>query len=211
MLANCRLHIYIGFVPNVTGMTYVEPLALYLSLYRYVNGAGADITFPGTKKNFTYTYTDSSQDIISKAEIYLSVVNPDAADGEAFNIADTAKPGPWSIKWPLLAKYFGLRGTGPGEKGWEEIDVWWEEHQEDYKKMCAEYGLQYREIPAATWIFVKAGFTLLDRNREMSLDKIRSVGFTEENPIGHSHYAVFDRIAEAKFIPSRSAMGGQID
>lgn len=189
-------------------MTYVEPLALYLALSRYVNGAGADITFPGTKANFTYTYTDSSQDVISKAEIYLSVVNPEAANGEAFNIADTAKPGPWSVKWPILAKYFGLRGTGPGEKGWEEIDVWWEEHQEEYKKMCAEYGLQHRQIPEATWIFVKAGLTLLDRNREMSLDKIRSVGFTEENPVGHSHYTAFDRIAEAKIIPSRDALAG---
>ena len=189
-------------------MTYVEPLGLYLALYRYIHGAGANVTFPGTKKNFVYTYTDSSQDLISKAEIYLSVVNPDAANGEAFNIADTAKPGPWSDKWPILAEYFGLKGTGPGEKGWEEIDVWWEEHQEEYKKMCEEYGLRVRQIPAATWIFVKAGVTLLDRNREMSLDKIRSVGFTEEQPVGHSHHAAFDHMAEAKIIPPRNALAG---
>jgi len=124
-----------GFIPSVTSMTYVEPLALYLSLYRYINGPGASVTFPGTKKNFTYTYTDSSQDMIAKAEIYISVVKPEEANGEAFNITDTATPGPWSMKWPILTEYFGLKGTGPGGKGWEDIDVWWNGHQEDYRRM----------------------------------------------------------------------------
>ncbi|EHA22330.1 hypothetical protein ASPNIDRAFT_136740, partial [Aspergillus niger ATCC 1015] len=65
-------------------------IALYLSLYRYVYGYGATVPFPGTPTNYVYTFTDSSQDIISRAEIYLSVVKPDEANGEAFNIADTA-------------------------------------------------------------------------------------------------------------------------
>jgi hypothetical protein len=199
----------IGHVPAVTSMTYVEPLALYLSLYRYVHGPGAVVPFPGTQKNFVYTYTDSSQDIITRAEIYLSVVKPEAANGEAFNIADTATQGPWSVKWPILAGYFDLKGTGPGawaEKGgWGEIDVWWNEHQDAYVKMCAEFGLQKRTIEAATWIFVKAGLTLLDRNREMSLDKIRKVGFTEELLVGEGHLRTFDRIAAEGIIPPRSA------
>ncbi|KAL4780060.1 hypothetical protein BJX76DRAFT_339163 [Aspergillus varians] len=195
----------IGFVPAVTSMTYVEPIALYLALYRYIHGPGAQVTFPGTKKNFAYTYTDSSQDIITRAEIYLSVEKPEEANGEAFNIADTATPGPWSVKWPLLAEYFGLEGTGPGEKGWEEIDQWWAEHQHEYQKMCDEYGLQKRTIGEATWIFVRAGLTLLDRNREMSLDKIRRVGFTEELPVGHGHYLAFDRMAAEKIIPSQNS------
>ncbi|KAL3461854.1 hypothetical protein BJX64DRAFT_277636 [Aspergillus heterothallicus] len=198
----------IGHVPAVTSMTYVEPLALYLSLYRYVNGSGATVPFPGTKKNFVYTYTDSSQDIITRAEIYLSVIKPEAANGEAFNIADTATPGPWSVKWPVLAQYFGLKGTGPGlhgESGWGDIDKWWAEHQSEYKKMCEEYGLKERTIEDATWIFVKAGLTLLDRNREMSLDKIRNVGFMEELPVGQGHIRTFDRIASENIIPPRSA------
>ncbi|KAL3440282.1 hypothetical protein BJX65DRAFT_316749 [Aspergillus insuetus] len=199
----------IGHVPAVTSMTYVEPLALYLSLYRYVHGPGAVVPFPGTKNNFVYTYTDSSQDIITRAEIYLSVVKPEAANGEAFNIADTATPGPWSVKWPILAGYFGLKGTGPGawgEKGgWGEIDTWWNEHQDAYAKMCAEFGLQKRTIEPATWVFVKAGLTLLDRNREMSLDKIRKVGFTEELPVGEGHVRTFNRIAVEGIIPSRGA------
>ncbi|KAK2745757.1 hypothetical protein FQN55_006078 [Onygenales sp. PD_40] len=196
----------VGFVPNTAGMTFVEPIALYLSLYCFVNGRGASVSFPGTQRNFTYTFTDSSQDIISKAEIYLSTTTPDQAHGEAFNIADTATPGAWSIKWPILAEYFGLVGTGPGRDEWGDIDVWWNEHQGDYRRMCEEYKLRGKEILPATWMFAKIGFTWLDRDREMSLDKIRDVGFMEELPVGQGYQVACERMAEAGIIPSSKVL-----
>ncbi|PYH89335.1 hypothetical protein BO71DRAFT_423085 [Aspergillus ellipticus CBS 707.79] len=196
----------IGHVPCTTSMTTVEPIALYLALYRYVHGPGATVAFPGTPKNYTYTYTDSSQDIMSRAEIYLSVVRPNKANGEAFNIADTATPGPWSVKWPILAEYFGLKSTGPVQKEYTEIDEWWNDHQKDYGRMCQEYGLQRRDIGPETWVFVGAGFKLLDRNREFSLDKIRRLGFIEERSVGHGHLLAFDRLVEARVIPSRERL-----
>ena len=187
-------------------MTFVEPLSLYLSLYRYVNGPGARVTFPGTKKNWAYTFTESSQDVIAKSEIYLSVVKPEIANGEAFNIADNATPSSWSMKWPILTEYFGLKGTGPGEKGWEDLDIWWNVHQDQYKEMCTKYGLQMREIRPDTWIFLKAGFTLLGRNREMDLNKIRMAGFEEEWVVGHGFHVAFDQIAKSKIIPARAIL-----
>lgn len=190
----------------MSGMTFVEPLALYLALYRFVNGPGANITFPGTRTNFTYTFTDSCQDLISKSEIYLSVEKPEQANGEAFNIADTDTPGPWSMKWPIVADYFGLKGAGPGENGWEDLEKWWSDHQDDYRRMCKTYRLEYRDVPPSSWIFLKAGFTLLDRDREMCLDKIRSIGFKEELPVGMGHIIALERIAEARLIPSRRAL-----
>ncbi|KAL2817084.1 hypothetical protein BDW59DRAFT_166118 [Aspergillus cavernicola] len=81
------LTLFKGYVSAVTSMTYVQPIALYLALYRYANGQGTPVAFPGTKKIFVYTYTDSSQDIVTRAEIYLSVSKPEEANGEAFNIA----------------------------------------------------------------------------------------------------------------------------
>ncbi|OJJ68638.1 hypothetical protein ASPBRDRAFT_659066 [Aspergillus brasiliensis CBS 101740] len=196
----------IGHVPSTTSMTTVEPIALYLSLYRYVHGHGATIPFPGTPTNYIYTFTDSSQDIISRAEIYLSVVKPDEANGEAFNIADTATPGPWCVKWPILTEYFGLKATGPMQEDYAAIDKWWYDHQNDYDRMCKEYGLQKRVIGPETWLFVYVGFKLLDRNREFSLDKIRSIGFTEERSVGKGHLLAFDRMANARVIPTRSQL-----
>ncbi|PLB44203.1 hypothetical protein P170DRAFT_416668 [Aspergillus steynii IBT 23096] len=200
----------VGHVPSPTSMTYVEPLALYLALYRYVNGPGSRVQFPGSHKSYTYTFTDSSQDIISKSEIYLSVVKPEQAHGEGFNIADTETPGPWSVKWPLLADHFGLEAAGPSDEGWVEIDKWWQEHAEDYKRMCAEYGLQYRVIGEAAWIFCKVGFTMLHRNRELSLQKIRGLGFTEEIPVGQSYIDTFEHMARERILPPSEALrGGQ--
>lgn len=133
-------------------MTYVEPLALYLMLYRYINGAGATVVFPGPYTNYIHTYTPSSQDIIARSELYLSIMKPDQAHGEAFNTADKATSAPWTLVWPKMCEYFGLKaeGASPEDKGWKDIDKWWIAHQDDYKKKCGEYGLRPREILVET-------------------------------------------------------------
>lgn len=107
----------IRHVPAVTSMTYVKPVALYLALYCYINRPGAKINFPGTKRNYAYMFTDSSQDIITWSEIYLSVKKPEKVNREGFNITDTATLGLWSVKWPVLSEYFRLEGTRQGHDG----------------------------------------------------------------------------------------------
>lgn len=184
-------------------MNFLEPLALYLSLYRFVNGPGAVVPFPGTLQSYVCTNTDSSQDIITKAEIYLSIVKPAEANGEAFNIADTATPSSWSIKWPMLTKYFGLEGTGPNGDDWEPIDRWWKDHQYEYREMRVIHDLKQRDISESAWIFVKAGLTMLNRNREVSLDKTRGIGFTEELPVCQGHYVALDRMMDERILPPR--------
>ncbi|KAK1458594.1 SirQ [Colletotrichum cuscutae] len=146
----------VGFVPGTTSiMTFLEPIALFLALWRYVHGPGAEIKFIGTATNYTHTNTDSSQDIIAKSHIYLSTVKPEGLNGEAFNTADNATPVSWVERWPVMVDYFGLQGTPPveGAQTTFPVEKWWEEHQDDYKRMCAEYGLKHRDIPAASWIF----------------------------------------------------------
>ncbi|KAJ0413622.1 hypothetical protein BJY00DRAFT_296626 [Aspergillus carlsbadensis] len=197
-----RPDMIIGHVPLPTSMTYVEPMALYLMLYRYVNGPGATAVFPGSYSHYIHTCTPSSQDIIARSELYLSIEKPEQAHGEAFNTADNATPAPWTLVWPKLCEYFGLKaqGSSPEDKGWKEIDKWWIAHQDDYKKMCEDYGLRPRGILPETWILISAGFTLLDRNRELSLDKIRGLGFTEEYPVGHGYFRVFERLVQERII-----------
>lgn len=83
---------------------------------------------------------------------------------------------------------------------------WWKDHQDEYKKMCAEHDLAGTEIPHETWVFLAAGNVLLDRNRGLSLDKIRALGFTEEMPPGHGISVVLDRLVAVKRIPSKEVM-----
>lgn len=96
-------------------MTFIEPMALFLSLWRYVKGPKAEVPAWGTAAHHRHTHTNSSQDIIARSEIYLSVVKPDEADGEAFNTADYDTPTSYIQKWPLIAEYFGLKGVDPVE------------------------------------------------------------------------------------------------
>lgn len=96
-------------------MNWLEPIALYLALWRYINGPGAEVKFIGTSANYVHTNTDSCQDIIARSEIYLSVLKPDEANGEGFNTADYDSPVSWIQRWPVLASYFGLKGVGPDE------------------------------------------------------------------------------------------------
>lgn len=73
--------------------------------------------------------------------------------------------------------------------------------------MCAEYGLQARTIPADTWLFgLVLGHSYLIRDRHLSLDKIRSLGFTETLGAAEGHHIAFDALAQAKIIPAKQAM-----
>ncbi|KAL2850516.1 hypothetical protein BJX68DRAFT_255204 [Aspergillus pseudodeflectus] len=202
-----RPDMIIGHVPLPTSMTYVEPLALSLMPYRYVNGPGATAIFPGSYNHYIHTYTPSPQDIIARSELYLSIEKPDQAHGEAFNIADNQTPAPWTLVWPKLCEYFGLtaQGSSPEDRGWKDIDKWWIAHADDYKRMCEEYGLRPREILPQTWILLSAGFTFLERDREMCLDKIRVLGFREEYPVGHGYFRVFERLVEERIIVGKES------
>lgn len=111
----------VGFVPGTTSiMTFLEPTALVLALWRYVHGPGAEIKFIGTATNYIHTNTDSSQDTIAKSHIYLSTVEPEESNGEAFNIADNATPVSWVERWPVMVDYFGLQGTPPVKEAQSE-------------------------------------------------------------------------------------------
>jgi hypothetical protein len=72
--------------------------------------------------------------------------------------------------------------------------------------MCKTISLVPREVLPSSLVFFKAGFTLLDPDRELSLDKIRDLGFTEELALGEAHFLAFDRMAENRLIPSREAL-----
>jgi hypothetical protein len=68
--------------------------------------------------------------------------------------------------------------------------------------MCAEYGLRERQIPPESWIFtLVTGHSYLKRDRHMSLDKIRSLGFNEELQVGEGHFIGFGRMVAANIIP----------
>lgn len=83
------------------------------------------------------------------------------------------------------------------------FDKWWKDHHDECQEMCKTHELKQRDISESVWVLVKAGLTMLNRNREVSLDKIRSIGFIEELPVCQGHYVAVDCMINERILPPR--------
>lgn len=124
--------VVVGFVPQNNVYSLAQWLGLYLSLRREMEGEGAEVPFPGSQKSYEILCNDSSQDIVAKTAIIASL-KPEKSGGQRYNAADNAQPSTWSKKWPIICKYFGLKGVpppagdvGPDPAGFlaENVDKW---------------------------------------------------------------------------------------
>ncbi|KAJ6544364.1 hypothetical protein B0H19DRAFT_1212553 [Mycena capillaripes] len=187
----------VGFSPN--GSTYSLPAhwATYLSLYRAIEGEGASVPYPGSETGYNSKFNDASSEIIAKLAIWASVNPEKAGGGQLFNIADQAEPSTMRERWPALAAHFGLVGVGP-----LAADV--------VTLKPGEYALKHQDVLKAKCrkpndVF---GATFLDRygyhltfDRQLSLEKIREVGFLEEIDPLKSWIKAFERFKRAGMVP----------
>ncbi|KAJ6473122.1 hypothetical protein C8R45DRAFT_1012304 [Mycena sanguinolenta] len=187
----------VGFSPN--GSTYSLPAhwATYLSLYRAIEGEGASIPYPGTEASYDTKFTDASSEMIAKFAIWASLHPDKAGGGQLFNIADRAEPSTMRERWPALAAFFGLVGVGPPAPGAIVLKP-------------GEYALKHQDVLKAKCrnpneVF---GAAFLDgygyhftADRQLSLEKIRAVGFTEELDPLESWFRAFRRFKEAGMVP----------
>lgn len=78
-----------------------------------VEGAGAQIPFPGLPASYDVLFTEASADNIARQSIWLSL-HPEVSSRQAFNVADCgSKPTLTSERWIQLCRYFGLEGVAP--------------------------------------------------------------------------------------------------
>jgi hypothetical protein len=134
-------------------MNIAEPLALYLSFWKFINGTAKEVPFPGSKESYVHLHSDCSQDQLAKFSIFVSM-NDKKTAGKAYNIASVDYPVSWEMIWPGITAWFGLKGAGPLDQGaglsgeawvgslegkWEE----WETHnglrRGVLKKTCWEF------------------------------------------------------------------------
>ncbi|RAK80836.1 SDR family oxidoreductase [Aspergillus fijiensis CBS 313.89] len=202
-----RPDIVVGFVPNNNQHSLAQWLALSLSLYRYIHGRGAVVSFPGTPKSWTARAQDSSQDVIARFGIFLSLKSKGEVGGESFNVADAKEPGTWEGKWAVLCEYFGLVGVGPEEgEGWDPVEFL-QRHEAERGQMEREYrvrgghgtvedGVSLSHVPG----FLMKGF---DFDRPLDLGKMhRDWGdAAEERDARGTWWTVFDRYRAAGIIP----------
>lgn len=178
-----------------------QTMGIYLSLYRAINGKNATVPFPGTQKTWTLLSSDSSQDIIAKFCIYASLQPKEKVHGKAFNIADSVTPVSWSKRWPILAGYFGLIGTGPDPDSLHPtkfIDAYWE----TFQALCREHGLKedviYRSMHNTGSRMGSLRF--MDFDRPFDLSRARELGFVEEVDTETAWYTAFERVRRARIM-----------
>ncbi|WEW58825.1 hypothetical protein PRK78_004293 [Emydomyces testavorans] len=197
----------IGFVPRVNYYNVAYPIAVYLSLYKYINGQGAECPFPGSFGAWKALSSQGGAEMIAKAAIHLSLVEDPSVNGQGYNVASSATPSNWEMTWPVICSWFGLLGKPPvdNEKDKTRLpgpDEYIGMHETEYKKMLEEYGLKDWPVVSpsmdgsANW-----GLTKLNVNSQLNLQKLRSTGFTEEETMKDTWTRAFELMRKAKVIP----------
>ncbi|KAJ7848921.1 hypothetical protein B0H14DRAFT_3867041 [Mycena olivaceomarginata] len=186
----------VGFSPN--GSTYSLPAhwATYLSLYRAIEGEGASVPYPGTEKGYDTKFNDASSEIIAKLAIWASL-HPEKSGGQLFNIADRAEPSTMRERWPALAAFFGLVGVGPLPL--DAITLKPGEYARKHQDVLKEKCKKPNEVFGAA--FLDGYGYHFSADRQLSLEKIRAVGFLEEIDPLQSWFKAFERFRSAGMVP----------
>jgi hypothetical protein len=113
--AEIRPDLIIGHTPRSNGMGFAQALGVFLSMYAFVEGKGKEVKFPGADEVWRGRRTDSSQDLIGRFSVWVSLRGDEITNGNAYNVVDSRSEGTtWEEDWPRLCEYFGLKGVGPG-------------------------------------------------------------------------------------------------
>ena len=195
----------IGFVPNNNIYCLAQTVGPYLALYAELNGKGAEVAFPGTERSWKNLTNESNQDIVAKMCIWASL-HPEKTSEQRYNAADNAEPSSWSVKWPVICEYFGLKGTPPPAGGsGPQPAQYLADHAEDWRRLEKKHGLVTGRVGNARNFAPFAYFimTMLDFDRHMDMSKVHEMWGEgkEELDAKGSWYPTLDRFRKAKIIP----------
>jgi hypothetical protein len=135
-------------------MNIAQQLAIFLSLYKFVEGEGAEVPFPGGEAAYTATHSDTNQDILAHFHIFASFHSDvdNSIHGKTFNVAD-GDTVTWETKWGPLCQYFGLKGVGPGTSKKSTGVKWFNEHKDQWQPWIQKHGLRPGAIEGTDWQF----------------------------------------------------------
>jgi hypothetical protein len=193
----------VGFAPGSNAMNMAQGIAFYLSLWREVYGPGTACPFPGRKRGWTSTHSDTFQDVLSKAEIYVAMNRDKCGDGSVFNAAD-GETVTWEGVWPRICEWFGLVGVAPLAEGDSQkviMETFVEAHGNEWKALATRFGLKQGMLEKQNWGHTHFMLVDFDFDREYSLDKINGVGFDGWIDTVEGYKVAFERMVEARLIP----------
>jgi hypothetical protein len=168
----------VGFSPNGSAFSLALHWAQYLSLYAHSQGAGAEVVFPGSAQGADALFSPVSGPILGRLAVYAAL-HPDRCGARILNVADADAPTTFRSLWPAIAAWFGLVGRVDDLLGGGVLKPG--EYVAAHKHVFEEKGLG-----RALTCGVGAGTAQLDGlgwwlsfDRQLSLERLRSTGFTE--------------------------------
>ena len=187
-----------GFVPQNNFMNMAQGLALFFSLYREVEGEGAEVVFPYGEDAWKALHTDSSADVLGRFHVFASL-NAERVAGRAFNVVD-GEAFAWRDLWPRLAAYFGLLGTGPGTGEQGSVKKYVHGRKGEWEGWVARRGLIDGALEGTGFEFVDDVMGIPIR-RDYDSSSRREVGFTEERDPFDGYRIAFDEMRAGRIIP----------
>lgn len=180
-------------------MNMAQGMAIYLTIYREVNGAGAVVPYPGSTKAYNCTHHDTFQDILSRLEIYAALNPAKCGDGGVFNATD-GRTVTWAQVWPRLCEHFGLVGQGPAE-GSEPIEAFVKGNRAAWTALAQKHNLKESVIDEQGWGHLHFMMVDFDFDREFDVSRAREVGFLEEIDTVEGYIVAWNRMRAAKILP----------
>jgi hypothetical protein len=189
----------IGFVPNCNAMDFAGGLAIWLSMYRWVEGEGAQVVFPENEFVWTAKHTDTSQMILGRSYLYAAVSGK--TDGRAVNVGDGTSVHKDGV-WAEICAWFGLKGVGPRD-GVVTGEAWVMEQRSKWAAFENENGLEDRKVEKAAaglWfmsmILVQAA---MERHYDLGISE--ELDFPQSTDTAAGYCVAFERMRKAKQIP----------
>ncbi|CCF40776.1 hypothetical protein CH063_02427 [Colletotrichum higginsianum] len=194
----------VGFTPNGSGFSLALHWAQYLSLYAYNHGVNdksetpVEVPFPGNEGGYKSLFTPVSSRVLGRIAVHVSL-NGEKCDAKIINMADSATPTSFSQIWPDLAGWFGLKGVGPTG---DEKALKPGEYVQKNKHLFEREGFSKAVVAG-----VGGGSSQLDSvgywlsfDRQLSLERLRVVGFTEERDPVEGWLEAFEKFRQAGII-----------
>lgn len=197
-----RPDLVVGFVPNDNAHCLAQTLAIYLSLYREVNGKNSKVPWPGTAKSYKVLSSQTSQDMLAKFSVWASLHPQLTGNGEAFNVLDSNRPSTWEERWHTICSLFDLEGIGYVE-GTPSAESFMMTHRAKWDELTETHGLKSGHIDnnVANPYFFKNMLTLFDYDHQASMEKAYKLGFQASWDDRRSWDIAFQRFRMAKIIP----------
>jgi hypothetical protein len=183
----------IGFTPNGSSFSLAGHWAVYLYAWKLVYGEGANVPFPGTQEGYESLCTEASAGLLARVAIHASL-NKDMFRERIFNVADSAEPSSMSVRWPQVAGWFGLKGTAPIEGPVVKPSEFIKEHEGRLR----EEGVKGVDIWNAAQLDSYGYWLTFDR--QLSLERLRNAGFTEEKRPEEGWWEAFEMFKRASMI-----------